>query len=118
MELSVCERVPHRSSALAVTPDQISTSMADGVINGTKVPVADGGIADVAIVVCKSDGGDGATLARSCYEGMKSCLALQSCPGSVFHHSGSQACCASVCCQRDTGVQRRVASAAELSRQC
>ena len=47
----------------AVTPDQISTSMADGVINGTKVPVADGGIADVAIVVCKSDGGDGATLA-------------------------------------------------------
>ena len=47
----------------AVTPDQISTSMADGVINGTKVPVADGGIADVAIVVCKSGGGDGATLA-------------------------------------------------------
>ena len=47
----------------AVTPDQMSTSIADGVLNGTKVPVADGGIADVAIVVCATDKGDGATLA-------------------------------------------------------
>jgi alkylation response protein AidB-like acyl-CoA dehydrogenase len=47
----------------AVTPDQMSTSLSGGVLNGTKVPVADGGIADVAIVVCTTDKGDGATLA-------------------------------------------------------
>ena len=41
----------------AVTPDQMSTSIADGVLNCTKVPVADGGIADVAIVVCATDKG-------------------------------------------------------------
>ncbi len=46
-----------------VTPDQMSTRMQDGVLNGTKVPVADGGIASVAIVVCASDKGDGASLA-------------------------------------------------------
>ena len=46
-----------------VTPDQMSTRMQDGVLNGTKVPVADGGIANVAIVVCASEKGDGATLA-------------------------------------------------------
>ena len=41
-----------------VTPDQMSTRMQDGVLNGTKVPVADGGIANVAIVVCASDKGE------------------------------------------------------------
>ena len=46
-----------------VTPDQMSTRIQDGVLNGTKVPVADGGIASVAIVVCASDKGDGASLA-------------------------------------------------------
>ena len=46
-----------------MTADQLTTTISDGVINGTKLPVADGGIAHVAIVVCKADSGDGATLA-------------------------------------------------------
>lgn len=40
----------------------LTTSVSDGKIRGSKIPVADGGIADLGIVVARHDGGDGATL--------------------------------------------------------
>ena len=44
------------------TPAGISTSADTSGLNGTKVPVTDGDIADFAIVVAKSNKGDGATV--------------------------------------------------------
>ena len=46
----------------AATPAKLQTSGPEE-INGTKIAVPDGDIADFAIVVCKSDSGDGARLA-------------------------------------------------------
>lgn len=43
------------------TPSNLSTTFENGVLNGTKLPVADGDSADLAIVVAKS--GDGVSLA-------------------------------------------------------
>lgn len=40
----------------------LSTSVSNGAINGTKVPVMDGDIANFAVVAAKSDSGDGASL--------------------------------------------------------
>ena len=43
-------------------PATLSMTVSDGKISGTKIPVADGGIADIGIVVARHDGGDGAAL--------------------------------------------------------
>ena len=52
--LAVAEMAGH------TTPASITTS-GDSSLNGTKVAVADGDIADFAIVIARSDAGDGAT---------------------------------------------------------
>ena len=44
-----------------MTAADISTTVETGLLNGTKVPVADGDIADFAIVIAKSKTGDGAS---------------------------------------------------------
>jgi len=44
------------------TPKSLTTSVAGGRITGTKVPVPDAGIAQIAVVVAKHAGGDGASL--------------------------------------------------------
>ena len=44
------------------TPSGLSTSADSGKMSGSKIPVADGAAADFAIVVAKSDSGDGASL--------------------------------------------------------
>ena len=44
-----------------VSPANLTTSVSGGRISGTKVPVADGDYADLAIVVARSDSGDGAS---------------------------------------------------------
>ncbi len=45
-----------------MTPARLATAVAGGKLTGTKVPVADGDIADFAVVVAKADSGDGASL--------------------------------------------------------
>ena len=40
----------------------LTTTVSDKKLSGTKIPVADGGAADLAIVVAKADSGDGASL--------------------------------------------------------
>src|SRR5512139_4138166 len=42
------------------TPKSLTTTVAGGKISGTKVPVPDAGIAQLAVVLAKHDGGDGA----------------------------------------------------------
>jgi len=44
------------------TPTSLTTRASGGKLTGTKLPVADGNIADFAIVVAGHDGGDGASL--------------------------------------------------------
>ena len=44
------------------TASGLNTSVNSGKISGSKIPVADGAAADFAIVVAKSDSGDGASL--------------------------------------------------------
>ena len=44
------------------TADNLTTRVAAGKLSGTKLPVADGNVADFAIVVAGHDGGDGASL--------------------------------------------------------
>jgi alkylation response protein AidB-like acyl-CoA dehydrogenase len=44
------------------TPKSLATTVAGGKISGTKVPVPDAGIAQLAVVLAKHDGGDGAAL--------------------------------------------------------
>ena len=44
------------------TPKSLTTAVAGGKISGTKVPVPDAGIAQLAVVLAKHDGGDGAAL--------------------------------------------------------
>ena len=44
------------------TARSLETTATGGVLNGGKVAVADGGIADIAVVVTASDAGDGASL--------------------------------------------------------
>ena len=44
------------------SPARLATAFDGERITGTKIPVADGDIADFAIVVAKADGGDGASL--------------------------------------------------------
>ena len=44
------------------TPANLQTTAEGGALNGSKTAVPDGDIADVAIVVAKADGGDGASL--------------------------------------------------------
>jgi len=44
------------------TAASLQTTVQDGALNGAKAAVADGDIADIAIVVAKSDSGDGASL--------------------------------------------------------
>ena len=43
------------------SPATLKTTVAEGSLNGTKVPVADGDIADFAVVVARSPAGDGAS---------------------------------------------------------
>ncbi len=45
------------------TPEMLSTVFTNGRVSGLKVALADAMIADVAIIVCNSDFGDGSTLA-------------------------------------------------------
>jgi alkylation response protein AidB-like acyl-CoA dehydrogenase len=47
-------------SAQAATQARLGTRLRDGRITGTKVPVLDGDVADVAVVAARPDGGDGA----------------------------------------------------------
>jgi len=42
--------------------EKLATVASSGAISGVKIPVADGDIADFAVVVARSDGGDGASL--------------------------------------------------------
>ncbi|MCY3843216.1 MAG: acyl-CoA/acyl-ACP dehydrogenase [Acidobacteria bacterium] len=49
-------------SAGQPSPDRLATSCDNGSLTGTKLPVADGDIADFAVVVAKCDSGDGASL--------------------------------------------------------
>ena len=49
-------------SAGQPSPDRLATSCDNGRLTGTKLPVADGDIADFAVVVAKCDSGDGASL--------------------------------------------------------
>lgn len=44
------------------TPKRLTTKASGGKLSGTKTPVADAGIANVAVVLAAHDGGDGATL--------------------------------------------------------
>ena len=44
------------------SPGHVATSYANGTVTGTKLPVADGDIADFAVVVANSEDGDGASL--------------------------------------------------------
>jgi acyl-CoA dehydrogenase len=44
------------------TPKSLRTAVAGGRITGTKVPVADAGIAQLVVVLARHDGGDGAAL--------------------------------------------------------
>ncbi len=41
----------------------LSTTLKDGALSGSKLPVPDGSVADLAVVVVAHDGGDGASLA-------------------------------------------------------
>lgn len=43
------------------TPAGISTAVSNGELTGTKVPVADGDIANFAVIIAKSNAGDGAS---------------------------------------------------------
>ena len=45
-----------------LTPGKIATTASNGSLSGTKLPVVDGDIADFAVVVARSDSGDGASL--------------------------------------------------------
>jgi alkylation response protein AidB-like acyl-CoA dehydrogenase len=45
-----------------VSPASLATTGSGGALNGTKLPVPDGDIADFAVVVARSDAGDGAAL--------------------------------------------------------
>lgn len=49
----------HAERAGAVTPDRIATSFARGALTGRKIPVPDGGIADIAIVSARAGDGVG-----------------------------------------------------------
>ena len=44
------------------SPAGLGTAARNGKLTGAKIPVADGDIADIAVVVVKADGGDGASL--------------------------------------------------------
>ena len=44
------------------TAEALTTTVAGGKVSGRKIPVADGNVADFAVVVAKSDQGDGASL--------------------------------------------------------
>ena len=44
------------------SPDRLSTSYANGTVTGAKLPVADGDVADFAVVVVRCEQGDGASL--------------------------------------------------------
>ena len=44
------------------SPQRLATAAKDGKLTGTKIPVADGDIADIAVVVAGTDAGDGASL--------------------------------------------------------
>ena len=44
------------------SPDRLATSYEDGAVTGAKLPVADGDVADFAVVVVGCDRGDGASL--------------------------------------------------------
>lgn len=44
------------------TPDSLATTYSGGKLTGTKLPVPDGDVADFAIVLARSGGGDGASL--------------------------------------------------------
>ena len=44
------------------SPQRLATTARNGKITGTKIPVADGDFADIAVVVAKADIGDGASL--------------------------------------------------------
>ena len=44
------------------SPAKLTTAASAGKLTGTKMPVADGDIADFAVIVAKADGGDGASL--------------------------------------------------------
>ncbi len=44
------------------TPGSLTTAAAGGKLSGSKLPVADAGIADVVVVLARHDGGDGASL--------------------------------------------------------
>ncbi|MDE0419998.1 MAG: acyl-CoA/acyl-ACP dehydrogenase [Gammaproteobacteria bacterium] len=43
-------------------PEKLTTTACAGALSGVKIPVADGDVADFAVVVAKSDTGDGASL--------------------------------------------------------
>ena len=45
-----------------VSPASLSTAVSAGKLTGTKLPVPDGDVADFAVVVARSDSGDGAAL--------------------------------------------------------
>lgn len=45
-----------------ISPKALGTTVSNGAMSGTKVPVIDGDIADLVIVAAKSDSGDGASL--------------------------------------------------------
>ena len=53
------------------SPRALRTVAAGGKLRGVKVPVADGDVADFAVVVAKSDTGDGATLHLAPLDGVK-----------------------------------------------
>ncbi|MCY3811958.1 MAG: acyl-CoA/acyl-ACP dehydrogenase [Gammaproteobacteria bacterium] len=44
------------------SPQRLTTAARNGKLTGTKIPVVDGDIAEIAVVVAKSDAGDGASL--------------------------------------------------------
>ena len=44
------------------SPRSLITAVADGAISGSKLPVADGDVADFAVIAAQSDTGDGASL--------------------------------------------------------
>ena len=51
-------------------PGRLATTACDGRLSGTKLPVADGDIADFAVVVANSNSGDGASLYLAELEGV------------------------------------------------
>lgn len=53
------------------SPRTLGTSASGGKLRGVKVPVADGDVANFAVVVAKSDAGDGASLHLAPLDGVK-----------------------------------------------